>query len=68
MAVASILSIDTQELIARVSHRILETADIVAITRALVRETRRIMESYSLSYENDWASLEIIAHCGPVQN
>jgi len=75
MAVGSILSIEVQELIARVSQRIFETDEIVAITRALVRETRHIIrpriaasESDSLSYENDWGAPAITAHCEPVQS
>jgi len=75
MAVTQILSIEVQELIARVSNRIRQTDEIVAISRALARETRHIIrpfvsasESDSLSYENDWASAEITATRGVVQS
>ena len=75
MAVGSILSIEVQELIARVSQRIFETDEIVAITRALVRETRHIIREYasgsgssdSLPCER-LAAPEITAHREPVQS
>ena len=76
MAVAPILSIDVRKLIARVSNRIMQTDEIVSITRALVRKTRHIIRpgiaaserSGSLSYENDWAAPEITAYREPVQS
>jgi len=75
MAVARVLSIDVQELIARVSNRIMQTDEIVAFTRALVRETRHIIREYasgsgssdSLPCER-LAAPEITAHREPVQS
>jgi len=75
MPVVPVLSIDVQELIARISNRIMQTDEIVAFTRTLVRETRHTIREYasgserpdSLSYER-LAAPEIAANCEPVQS
>lgn len=76
MATARVLSLEVRELIARVSVRIVQTDEIVAITRALAQETRHIIRSGivaskgsdSLSYENDCATRQISARREPVQS
>jgi hypothetical protein len=76
MAVAPTLSLDVQELIARISIRIMQTDEIVAATRALARETLHLIRpgiaasqrSDSSSCENDWAAFEITARREPVQS
>jgi hypothetical protein len=73
MAVTGVLSLEVQELIARVRNRIHETDEVVAITRVLVRETlhtlRPRMAAFSSSdagpTENDWRTSEITAYREP---
>ncbi len=68
MAATRVLSIEVQELIARINIRIIQTDKIVAISRGRVRATHHIMnpriatseKSDCLSYENDRAAPPIV--------